>query len=486
MMMVEVIDTSELGDRSYVVHDGSTAIVIDPQRDVDRIEAVLAAKALTCIAVLETHIHNDYLTGGYVLARRTGAAYVVSGADRVDFDRIPASDGTVMTFAALQVRVISTPGHTDTHLAFVVDEIGSDQPAVVFTGGSLLFGSVGRTDLIDPARTEQLTHAQYHSARRLSAILDADVQVFPTHGFGSFCSSGSATGGESSTIGLERTRNDALTTADEEVFVATLIANLTVYPAYYAHMAPLNRQGPAPMDLSAPQQVDPRQLQELVSAGAWVVDLRERTAYAASHLDGTISIALGAQFATYLGWLMPWGEQFTLLGESAEQIADAQRQLARIGIDRPHGAAMGDIEQLAGGNLAGYPRVSFADTAHALRLRHTHHQGHPHGHHHSVDTGQVILDVRRDDERAGGFIPGSAHIPLHSLLARLDEVPTGRLWVHCASGFRASIAASLLARAGHDVIFIDDAYDAAVAMGLTAPVPKSGAAAAERCGQNGM
>jgi hydroxyacylglutathione hydrolase len=471
-MMVEMIDTSELGDRSYVVHDGSTAIVIDPQRDVDRIEKILTNKGLTCAAVLETHIHNDYVTGGYVLAQRTGAAYVLSGADQVDFDRVPASDGTVLPFGGLQVRVVSTPGHTDTHLAFVINEPGSDHQAVVFTGGSLLFGSVGRTDLIDPARTEELTHAQYHSARRLSAILEADVQIYPTHGFGSFCSSGSATGGDSSTIGLERTRNDALTTADEDTFVATLIANLTAYPAYYAHMAPLNRQGPTPMDLSAPAMVGPQQLPELIFAGGWVVDLRERTAYAASHLDGTISIALGAQFATYLGWLMPWGEHLTLLGETAEQITDAQRQLGRIGIDRPDGAAVGDIEHLSGGQVSSYPRVSFADAAHALGLAHHDQDAHPHGAHHHDTTGQIVLDVRREDERAAGFIPGSAHIPLHSLLARLAEIPAGRLWVHCGSGFRASIAASLLARAGRDVMYIDDAYDTAVALGLTAPAPE--------------
>ncbi|SDO38165.1 Glyoxylase, beta-lactamase superfamily II [Nakamurella panacisegetis] len=464
-MRVEVIDTSELGDRSYVVHDGRTAIVVDPQRDVDRVEAILATKALSCEAVLETHIHNDYVTGGYVLAQRTGGAYVLSGADPVDFDRVPVEDGAVLNFGALRVRVIATPGHTDTHLAYVVDQPGSADSPAVFTGGSLLFGSVGRTDLVDPARTEELTHAQYHSARRLSSMLDPDVPVYPTHGFGSFCSSGSATGGDSSTIGAERARNDALTAADEEGFVAALIANLTAYPAYYAHMAPLNRQGPTAMDLSAPKVVGPQQLPHLISAGDWVVDLRERTAYAASHLDGTISIALGAQFATYLGWLMPWGENLTLLGETAEQITDAQRQLARIGIDRPDGAAVGAAEYLAAGRLSSYPRVSFPDAAHALGLGHTHDHGHPHGHHDR--NGQVVLDVRRDDERAVGFIPGSAHIPLHSLLARLDEVPPGRLWVHCASGFRASIAASLLARAGREVMYIDDTYDTAVAMGLT-------------------
>jgi hydroxyacylglutathione hydrolase len=473
MMMVEVIDTSELGDRSYVVHDGTRAVVIDPQRDIDRVEAVLADRHLTCGAVVETHLHNDYVTGGYLLAQRTGAQYLLSGQDDVEFDRTAVGDGDELTIGTLRVRVVATPGHTATHLAYVVDQPGSAEPAVVFTGGSLLFGSVGRTDLVDPARTQELTHAQYHSARRLADLLAADVQVYPTHGFGSFCSSGSATGGDSSTIGLERTRNDALTTADEETFVATLIANLTAYPAYYAHMDQLNRHGPGPIDLTPPQQVDPQELRRRVTAGEWVVDLRERTAYAASHLDGTISIALGAQFATYLGWLMPWGQDLTLLGESSQQITDAQRQLGRIGIDRPDGAAVGDIEHLAAGKPRSYPRVSFADTAHALGLPHNKDQAHPHGAHHHHDTaGQVVLDVRRDDERAAGFIPGSVHIPLHTLLTRLDEIPAGRLWVHCASGYRASIAASLLARAGRDVMYIDEGYDTAVALGLTAAAPE--------------
>jgi len=312
----------------------------------------------------------------------------------------------------------------------------------------LLFGSVGRTDLVAPERTVELTHAQFHSARRLAAELREDTAVFPTHGFGSFCSSGSATGGANSTIGVERTRNDALTGDDEEGFVQRLVAGLTAYPAYYAHMGPLNEAGPRQPDLAPPQTAVAEELAKRIDAGEWVVDLRSRTAYAADHLAGTISIELGDQFATYVGWLMPWGASLTVLGETPEQVEDVQRQLMRIGIDSVDAAATGPLQQIAEGLERGsYPRVTFAEVA-------------------SRPEGEVVLDVRRDDERANGFIEGSVHIPLHALLNRLQDVPQARLWVHCASGFRAGIATSLLARAGRDAVHIDDDYPHAAEAGL--------------------
>jgi hydroxyacylglutathione hydrolase len=187
----------------------------------------------------------------------------------------------------LRVQVLATPGHTDTHLAYAItDTTAPGAPPAVFTGGSLLYGSVGRTDLVDRARTDELTRAQFHSARKLAAALPDDAPVFPTHGFGSFCSSGSATGGQDSTIGLEKTRNDALTEINEQAFVDRLVANLTAYPAYYAHMAPLNRQGPAVPELTMPEAVEPAELGKRLAAGEWVIDLRERVAYAADHLTG--------------------------------------------------------------------------------------------------------------------------------------------------------------------------------------------------------
>lgn len=451
-LSVEVLETSELGDRSYVAHDGEVALVVDPQRDLDRVERVLAENGVRCVLVAETHIHNDYVTGGLELARRTGAAYLVAAADDVAFDRDAVTDGDERTAGSMRIRVIATPGHTDHHLSYIVTpSTGADGSPAVFTGGSLLFGSVGRTDLVDPDRTEELTRAQYRSARRLAEELGDDAAIYPTHGFGSFCSSGSSTGGDASTIGQERGRNDALVEHDEDTFVTKLIANLTAYPSYYAHMGARNRQGPAAADLSAPELVDPDELRVRIDAGEWVVDLRDRTAYAAEHVGGTIGIALGQQFATYLGWLIPWGTPVTLIGQSADQVSDAQRQLVRIGIDRPAGSALGEPGDLAKPEaLRGYPTATFAEVA---EMR---------------DQGEepVVLDVRRDDERVAGHIPGSAHVPLHSLLARLDEVPSGQLWVHCASGFRASIAAGLLDRAGRDVVLIDDEYATAVESGL--------------------
>jgi hydroxyacylglutathione hydrolase len=451
VMQIEVLSTAELGDRSYLVHDGSVALFVDPQRDIDRVERLLADVGATLDLVVETHIHNDYVTGGYQLAQRARARYAVNAADPVTFDRVSVQGGDTLDVGTLRVRVVATPGHTDTHLAYVVtDTAAPDEPPAVFTGGSLVYGSVGRTDLVDPARTDELTRAQFRSAHRLADALPDEARVYPTHGFGSFCSTGSATGGDASTMGVERLRNDALTASCEESFVEHLIANLTAYPAYYAHMAPQNLSGPGPVDLSAPRTVDAEELAERISAGEWVVDLRDRVLYAADHLAGTVGIALGTHFATYLGWLAPWGTPITLIGDSPEQVAAAQRQMVRIGIDRPAGAATGDLDTLTAHDQKrqAYPRVTFAEVRDAL-------------------DGDSILDVRRDDEYAAGHIPGSVHVPVHQLLSRINELSTGRLWVHCASGFRASIAASLLDRAGLDVILIDDDYSNAIALGLT-------------------
>jgi glyoxylase-like metal-dependent hydrolase (beta-lactamase superfamily II)/rhodanese-related sulfurtransferase len=454
MVQVEIISTEELGDRSYLAHDGTDAIVVDPQRDLDRVFQALEDKGLRCAMVVETHIHNDYVSGGHTLASQLGVDHLGSAADHVAFDRRGVTDGDQLAVGTMTLRVLATPGHTDTHLAYVIED-GHGAPAV-FTGGSLLYGSVGRTDLVEGERTTELTHAQYHSVHRLAELLPDETRVYPTHGFGSFCSSGAATGGQDSTIGTERRSNDALTEADEDAFVRRLVTGLTAYPRYYTHMDARNRQGPDPIDLSPPRPVDPAELGRKIATGEWVVDLRDRTAYALQHLTGTIGIALGTQFATYLGWLIPWGSPVTLIGDTAEQVADAQRQLARIGIDRPAGAATGQPAELAPARRLGcYPSASFDDLAERTEAGEF------------ADDHKSVLDVRRGDERTDGAVTGSVHIPLQDLLERIDEAPAGQLWVHCASGYRASIAASLLDRAGRDVVLLDDNYDRAVELGLT-------------------
>jgi len=203
--------------------------------------------------------------------------------------------------------------------------------------------------------------------------------------------------------------------------------------------------------------LDADQLRTRIDAGEWIVDLRDRTAYAASHVHGSVGIALGNQFSTYVGWLMPWGTPLSLIGDSADQVADAQRMLVRIGVDELQGAATGFAEKLVAGTpTSSYPRRAFTELPDNIVAADK-----------ATHADAVLLDVRRDDEYAVGHIPGAAHVPLPDLLDRFDALPPGQLWVHCASGYRASIAASLLDRAGRDVVFVDDSYDSAVAAGLT-------------------
>src|SRR5580700_6190772 len=196
MIEVLTIETPSLGDRGYLVTDGQVALVVDAQRDFDRVTARATDRAVTITHVLETHVHNDYVTGGYALARAVGAQYLVNAADPVSFDRFAVRDGDVIDVGSMRVLAIGTPGHTFTHLAYAVSDhaAGDDLACAVFTGGSLLNGATGRTDLLGAARAEELGRAQYQSVRRLVSELPGRTAVCPTHGFGSFCSVASGSG----------------------------------------------------------------------------------------------------------------------------------------------------------------------------------------------------------------------------------------------------------------------------------------------------
>ncbi|MDQ3627285.1 MAG: MBL fold metallo-hydrolase [Actinomycetota bacterium] len=447
-MSIERIETSSLGDRSYLADDGEVGVVVDPQRDIDRILDLAAARGVRLTHVVETHVHNDYVTGGLELAQRTGAAYVLPVGSDADFEHLAVGDGDVLEAGVMRLRVLHTPGHTHHHVSYALESADGEVRGV-FTGGSMLFGASGRTDLVGPGDTSALTHAQYLSVRRLAQELPTNAAVLPTHGFGSFCSA-SPTGSEtSSTIGEQIEVNPALTMAEQE-YVDALLGGLDAFPAYYAHMGPINRRGPAPVDLTLPVPVDPMDLRRRIESGQWVVDLRERTAFAAGHLSGSLAFELSDSFISYLGWLYRYGTPLTLVGESWEQVADARRELVRIGIDDLAGAAVGDIATLADGRaLRSYPVTDFAGLAEA-RSR-----------------GPVqVLDARRNDERARGYVPGSQHIPLHELSGRIEEVPDDEVWVYCGSGYRASIAASVLDRPGRRVVLVNDSYEAAKSAGL--------------------
>jgi hydroxyacylglutathione hydrolase len=444
---VHTLGTASLGDRSYLVHDGEVALVVDPQRDIDRVLELAEREGVRITHVFETHIHNDYVTGGLALASTTGASYLVHGEDPVGFDRTAVHDGDeVQVGERLRVRAVHTPGHTFHHLSYVVEAGG--RVVAVFTGGSLLYGATGRPDLLGAEHTEELTRLQHASARRLAELPD-DTAVYPTHGFGSFCAAGSLEDQpDESTIGREKRTNPALT-ADEETYVREILESLDVYPAYYAHMMPANLAGPTRPDLAPPRRAEAAELRRRLAAGEWLVDLRTRTAFAAGHLPGTFNFGVDGQFSTYLGWMMAWGTPLTLLGDSAEQVAEAQRELARIGVDLVAACATGRPEEWSEGGVASYPTATFADLREAR-------------HHREV----LVLDVRRASEHESRHIDGAMNLPIHEVARRVEDVPHREVWVHCASGYRASIAASFLAAAGRRVVLVDDEFDEAEGAGL--------------------
>ncbi|MEU4294058.1 MBL fold metallo-hydrolase [Kribbella sp. NPDC026596] len=452
-LTIRAIDTPSLGDRSYLVHDCEVAFVVDPQRDIDRILEMLRADGVRLTHVFETHIHNDYVTGGLALAQATGATYLINADDKVSFDRTPIHEGEIVEIGdRMRVRAIHTPGHTFTHLSYALT--AADEPIAVFTGGSLLYGATGRPDLLGPDHTDALARHQHASAHKLARTLPDQTEIYPTHGFGSFCSATQSEATES-TIGQERGANPVLT-QDEEDYVRELLDGLGAWPAYYAHIAPANSAGPSAPDLSLPGKADAAELRRRIEAGEWVVDLRNRTAFAAGHAPGTLNFGLDGAFSTYVGWLIAWGTPVTLLGQTAEDVAQAQRELVRIGIDRPAAQATGGPENWSLDAPVSFPTATFGDLE---QVRH----------HRKV----VVLDVRRAEEHDSARIQGAVNIPIHELPQRIAEVPPGEVWVHCAGGYRASIAASFLDAAGRRPVAVDDQFENAAKAGLDLVGPQA-------------
>lgn len=461
------IETENLGDRSYVVGSGKSAVVIDPQRDIDRVEQILADRGWTASHVLETHFHNDYVSGGLELSKVLGAEYVVPDGMDISFSARQVNDGTQLDTGLGLIRVLHTPGHTPNHISFAVNADGQD--LALFTGGSLLFGSVGRPDLLGPEMTEPLARAQWNSMRRIASEVTSSAQVYPTHGFGSFCSA-TATIGNSSTVAEQMRTNPAFSTSEEE-FVAEIIAGLDAYPTYYRHMGPANQAGAPAIDLSLPAVVTPAEIAQRIASGEWVIDLRHRSTFAGNHVQGTLNFDVHGNAVTYLGWMIDWGTPITLLGADRDEVHTMQRELVRIGIDRPEAYAIGQPADWSSTEapITAYPRRSHADMAVAFEST----------------PALPMLDLRRNSEVENGFVLGAKHVPLHELRSRMAEVTTWAksqdqpVWVYCGSGFRASIAASFLAPEGVELIHVDDDFPNAALAGLPIVTPGHG----ERLGE---
>jgi hydroxyacylglutathione hydrolase len=447
---VHIVETPGLGDRSYLATDGTLAVVVDPQRDIDRVLSLAAHLGVRITHVLETHVHNDYVSGGLALAEATGAQYVLAAGEDVAFDRRAVVDGDQLVSGELRVTVVATPGHTPHHVSYVVADASTGEVTGTFTGGSVLFGTVGRTDLSGSQHTHTLTRAQWRSARRLMNLLPDSASIWPTHGFGSFCSGAGGSEATKSTAGVERGANTVLM-LDEASFVAGFLAGLGPYPTYYGHIAPLNRRGAPPPASGPPADADAVELRRRLAAGEWVVDLRSRVCFAAGHLAGAVNVEGIPAVATYVGWILPWGTPLSLVGADEASVSAARLALSRIGIEPVARHLVDEGRPAPGFGPSRYPVKTFADLA-AARA-----DGQP----------SVVLDVRGIDEWREGHLPGAVHIPWHDLSARMEEVPAvSPIWVHCATGYRAAIAASLLERADRRPVLLDDHWEQVYETGL--------------------
>jgi glyoxylase-like metal-dependent hydrolase (beta-lactamase superfamily II)/rhodanese-related sulfurtransferase len=432
---LDLLVTPGLGDASYLLASGDEALVVDPQRDIGRVLASAEARGVHVRIVLETHVHNDYVSGAAEISAATGARILGPAGAGYAFPFDPMEEGAELRLGALRLVALRTPGHTPEHTSYAVQRDG-DGILAVFSGGSLIVGSAGRTDLLGDDRTEELARAQYRSMRRF-AEMPGGTLVLPTHGAGSFCASGPPQEDRTSTIDREQASNPALRAPDEETFVREQLAGLLAFPTYYAHMAPINRAGPPVVGgVPTPPRIGPEELERAVAAGARVVDARPGDAFARAHVPGSLNVPLEDSFASYVGWLVPFGTPLVLIVADGDALRETTTQLFRIGYEVP-GALDGGIEawSASGRPVSSYPVASVAELIEETRAG-----------------GGRILDVRQRTEWDAGHLSGSRHCFVGDVPARLDELTAaGDTVVACASGHRSAMAASLLHAAGVNV-----------------------------------
>ncbi len=415
-MKVDGFATPGLGDTSYVVAEGRSAVVIDPQRDIARFLDHVDEHELTVTHVLDTHVHNDYVSGAKPLADHLGADLVMPAGSGAEFSFRPAFHQEIIAANELTILPLHTPGHTLEHTSYLLS-VGAGAGAV-FTGGSLLVGSAGRCDLLGQHLATQLTRLQFGSLNRLAA-LPGEVEVHPTHGAGSFCTASAGSRG-SSTIENERRTNPALAYRDEEAFVTGQLTGLLPYPDYYAHMAPINRRGPEAIDASLPPEITAVQAQ---ASGAAIIDTRDRYAFARGHISGSLNVELSKSFAPWVGWLVEFGTPVAVVVDDPDAALRASVELGRIGF-----AVVGAVHRLDGIELASSKTAGPVELAAAV-------------------DGATVIDVRDPAERAATPVKGTIHRYVPDLRERLAG-PGDEVWLTCETGFRAAVAAGLVERQG--------------------------------------
>jgi glyoxylase-like metal-dependent hydrolase (beta-lactamase superfamily II)/rhodanese-related sulfurtransferase len=421
--IVTLVDEG-LGNSSYLVNLGDgRALVVDPARDPSPYLAAAERLGVAISHTAETHLHADFVTGSRDLAAR-GATVLAPAAAGIEWPHRGLADGEETDLGGLALRALATPGHTPEHIAYLLCD--GDRPTALFSGGSLLVGSVARTDLIAPDQTEALARALWRSITQRLLVLPEDLAVYPTHGAGSFCS-GASHGERTTTIGRERAANPLLAAPDEDAFVARLLGGLGTYPPYFLELREVNRRGPKVYpefpDLA---RLDVAKTRRLIDDGAALVDVRSIERFAARHIAGALSIELRPQFASWIGWLAKRDGPLVFITDTDTDRAELVRQCLTIGYEHLAGELSGGV---AAWEAAGLPtsRISLVPVE---------------------QVSGAVLDIRQDSEYEAGHVPGAAHLELGTLPVATSQVGPGPTTVMCGHGERAMTAASLLAATG--------------------------------------
>jgi hydroxyacylglutathione hydrolase len=445
-MFVDQVQIQSLSNTTYVVgsEQSGQCAVIDPVRDIDHYTAIAAHRGVRISYALETHLHNDFVSGARELAAQTGCQVGASASGGLLYPSLRLKEKDEIDLGEFQLQVMHTPGHTPEHISFLIMEQG--RPTAIFTGGALTLGGAARVDMLGQRVAPFLARWLHHTIHQKLLTLRDEVKVYPTHGGGSYCSAATPTGGGiPSTIGEQRRHNRFASQTNEKEFVQFALTGLGTYPVYFKYMADINRRGPDVLGgvprlasltaLSARHQLE---------ADAILVDARPQQLFNQEHIAGALAVPFGDAFASWVGWVVPWLRPLILFSPNAALHDGMVRQLIRIGYDRLNGYLAGGMAAWKG---AGLP-VESTNRMDVAALREL--WGQP--------QTPLIIDVRQQSEYQAGHISGALNIELGELQSHLDGLPRELPVVTvCASGMRSTIAGSILLRDGRsDTRVVDE------------------------------
>ncbi len=437
-MKFEPFLVEDLAHASYLIACEKTkkAAVIDPQRDVSEYLETAKNGGYTITHVFETHLHADFISGHMELEQKTGAKICIAKSAQASFPHIGVVDGEEIEVGSLRVKVLETPGHTPEGICYLVtDTTQSKTPKMVFTGDTLFVGSVGRPDLFGEDKAKELASQLFDSLQNKIFNLPDEVEVYPGHGAGSFC--GAGMGSEpSSTIGQEKKFNSAFVGKTREQFVNDLLKNLPITPHYFRLCSQINRTGPATIGDNLPgEPLSPEKAQALIVKDAIPLDTRDGASFGEAHLHGAVSIPYRAGFSTWVGIVLKPEQNIFFVLNRTQDYPALVWSLLRIGFDRVAGYLGGGMDawRAKGLPIEVLPQI----TVNELQRRMD-----------SAAEKPLVLDARTMAEWSSGHISGASHFPVTQINELENPAASGPIAIVCGSGYRSSIACSLLARRG--------------------------------------